>query len=97
VEGNETVQSGNNVFVNYDTPNAENLDYFMRLDMSLGYKVNISNTVKTAINFGIRNLTNQNNVINRYYQVDTNDSSKAVRIDNKSMKLTPNMSLRLNF
>ena len=97
VEGNETVQSGNNVFVNYDTPNAENLDDFMRLDMSLSYKVNISNTVNTAINFGIRNLTNQNNVINRYYQVDTNDSNKAVQIDNKSMKLTPNMSLRLNF
>ena len=97
VEGNETVQSGNNVFVNYDTPNAENLDDFMRLDMSLSYKVKISNTVNTAINFGIRNLTNQNNVINRYYQVDTNDSNKAVQIDNKSMKLTPNMSLRLNF
>ena len=97
VEGNETVQSGNNIFVNYDTPNAENLDDFMRLDMSLSYKVKISNTVNTAINFGIRNLTNQNNVINRYYQVDTNDSNKAVQIDNKSMKLTPNMSLRLNF
>ena len=97
VEGNETVQSGNNIFVNYDTPNAENLDDFMRLDMSLSYKVKISNTVNTAINLGIRNLTNQNNVINRYYQVDTNDSNKAVQIDNKSMKLTPNMSLRLNF
>ena len=33
VEGNETVQSGNNIFVNYDTPNAENLDDFMRLEL----------------------------------------------------------------
>jgi hypothetical protein len=30
IEGNETVQ--NNTMVNYDSPNGENLDDFMRLD-----------------------------------------------------------------
>jgi hypothetical protein len=32
IEGNETVQSGNNTMVNYGAPNSENLDDFMRLD-----------------------------------------------------------------
>jgi hypothetical protein len=35
IEGNETVQSGNNTMVNYGAPNSENLDDFMRLDASL--------------------------------------------------------------
>jgi hypothetical protein len=36
IEGNETVQSGNNTMVN-GAPNSENLDDFMRLDASFSY------------------------------------------------------------
>ncbi len=97
VEGNETVQSGNNFFVNYDTPNGENLDDFMRLDVSMSYKFKLSEFVSSAINVGIRNITNQINVISRYYQVDSNDTNKAIKIDNNSLKLTPNLSFRIKF
>ncbi len=97
VEGNETVQSGNNFFVNYDTPNGENLDDFMRLDLSMSYKFKFSDSVSSAINVGIRNITNQINVISRYYQVDSNDTNKAIKIDNNSLKLTPNLSFRIKF
>lgn len=96
IEDNETIQSGNNVFVNYDIPNNENLNDFKRLDLSVKYKFNVSESVSSVLTFGIRNVTNENNIINRYYQVDPNDPEKAIQIDNSSLKLTPNFSMRVN-
>ncbi|MCA0154433.1 TonB-dependent receptor [Winogradskyella vincentii] len=97
VEGNETLQDGNNTFVNYDSPNAENLDYFMRLDGSLSYRFNISNNVNTILRVGVINILDRKNTINKYYEVDPNDANNAIEIENKSLGLTPNISWRLQF
>jgi hypothetical protein len=97
VEGNETVQNGNTTMVNYDSPNSENLDNFMRLDASLNYNFNLSQFIKASFTAGVINITNQENVINRYYKVNPNDSNDAVQVDNKSLGLTPNISFRVNF
>lgn len=97
VEGNETIQTGNITMVNYDSPNSENLDNFMRLDASLNYNFNLSQFVKASLTAGVINITNQDNVINRYYKVNPNDSNDAVQVNNKSLGLTPNISFRMNF
>lgn len=97
VEGNETIQNGNNTVVNYDLPNNENLDDFMRLDTSVKYNFNISNTTNASISAGVINLINKKNSINRYYEVDPENSNSAIQINNKSLGLTPNLSLRINF
>jgi hypothetical protein len=97
VEGNETVQNGNTTFVNYDTPNDEHLDDFKRLDASLNYSFKFSEQVKASIRAGVINLTNERNLINRYYEVDPNNSSEAIQIDNTSLGLTPNVGFRINF
>lgn len=97
VEGDETIQNGNTTLVNYDAPNSENLDNFMRLDASLNYNFNLSQFVKASLTAGVINITNQDNVINRYYKVNPNDAKDAVQIDNKSLGLTPNISFRVNF
>jgi hypothetical protein len=97
VEGDETIQNGNTTLVNYDSPNSENLDNFMRLDASLNYNFNLSQLVKASFTAGVINITNQDNVINRYYKVNPNDSNDAVQVDNKSLGLTPNLSFRVNF
>ncbi len=97
VEGNETVQDGNNTFVNYDTPNSENLDYFMRLDASLKYSFTISNNVRALLRFGVINALDRKNSINTYFKVDPNDSNKAIKVENKSLGLTPNLSFRCLF
>lgn len=97
VEGDETIQNGNTTLVNYDAPNNENLDDFMRLDASLNYNFNLSQLVKASFTAGVINITNQDNVINRYYKVNPNDSNDAVQVDNKSLGLTPNLSFRVNF
>lgn len=97
VEGNETIQTGNTTMVNYDSPNSENLDNFMRLDASLNYNFNLSQFIKASFTVGVINITNQDNVINRYYKVNPNDSNDAVQVDNQSLGLTPNISFRVNF
>tara|TARA_R110002049_G_scaffold993_3_gene7164 strand:+ start:38915 stop:41479 length:2565 start_codon:yes stop_codon:yes gene_type:complete len=97
VNGNETVQNGNVVLVNYDAPNSENLDDFMRLDASLNYSFKVSKSVKGSLRAGVLNILNRANVINRYYEVNPNDSELTIEVDNKSLGLTPNMSLRLRF
>ena len=97
VEGDETIQNGNTTLVNYDSPNSENLDNFMRLDASLNYNFNLSQSVKASLTAGVINITNQENIINRYYKVNSNDSNDAVQVDNKSLGLTPNLSFRVNF
>jgi hypothetical protein len=97
VEGNETVQNGNTTFVNYDTPNAENLNNFKRLDASINYSFKFSEGVKASLRAGVINLTNERNLINRYYIVNPNNSNEAIQIDNTSLRLTPNISFRVNF
>lgn len=95
--GKETVQNGNTIQVNYDAPNKENLDNFLRLDASVNYSFNLSPNTKATITAGVINATNNENLINRYYKVNPNDTNKTIQVDNKSLDLTPNISCRVNF
>jgi hypothetical protein len=97
VEGNETVQNGNNTMVNYGPPNSENLDDFMRLDASFSYSFNFTTAIKATLRGGVINITDKGNVINRYYKVDPNNNSNTVTVNNKSLGMTPNVSFRINF
>ncbi|WP_367753568.1 carboxypeptidase-like regulatory domain-containing protein [Flavobacterium sp. WC2430] len=97
LEGNETVKNGNTTMVNYDSPNSKNLDNFMRLDASCSYQFNLATGIKGILRAGVINTTNEDNVINRYYKVDPSDSNKTIKVDNKSLGMTPNVSFRVNF
>ncbi len=97
VSGSETTKSGNTTIVNYDNPNSSNLDDFKRLDASISYKFPISASAKGILRAGIINLTNEENIINRYYRVDQSNTDKAVEVNNTSLGLTPNVSFRINF
>ena len=97
IEGNETVQNGNETMVNYDAPNSRNLDNFKRLDASLNYDFPLSSQLKASFRLGVINITNSDNVINRYYKVDPSDSNKTLEVDNKSLGITPNVSFRVIF
>lgn len=97
VEGNETIQTGNNTVVNYGSPNSENLDDFIRLDASFNYSFKIMSNLKSSLRIGVINLSNRKNIINTYYEVDPNDSNTANKIENNSLGLTPNISFRCNF
>jgi hypothetical protein len=55
--------------VNYGAPNSENLDDFMRLDASFSYSFVSPQPLKQPTG-GVINITDEDNVINRYYKVD---------------------------
>ena len=97
VRDNETVQTGNQTSVNYDTPNTSNLNDFVRLDASLNYNFDMYSGIQGSVRIGVLNILDRENTINRYYEVDPNDSEIAIQIDNKSLGLTPNVSLRIKF
>ncbi|WP_228054791.1 TonB-dependent receptor [Kordia antarctica] len=97
IEGNETVQNGNFTQVNYEEPNSSFLNNFKRLDASISYGFNIHNDIKGTLKAGVLNITNERNVINRYYEVDSEDNTKAKRVDNISLRMTPNVSFRVSF
>lgn len=97
VEGDETRREGNNWVVNYSVPNAENLPSFVRVDLSASYSFDLSTSGKLKLGLGILNLLNRENIINRYYRVDSEDNQKAVEINNKSLGFTPNASVKFTF
>ncbi len=97
VPGNETIQNGSFTVVNYGDPNNLRLDDFYRLDSSIRYSFNLTPEIMGSLRAGVINLTNRKNIINRYYEVDPDDSEKTIQVDNVSLGITPNISLRINF
>ena len=89
-------QQGNEVFngtINYDLPNNENLDDYLRADCSATYEFNLGDT-KATIGASIWNLLNKKNVINTYYTLNGDVINK---VENISLGITPNISLRVQF
>ena len=97
IVGNETIQNGNRIIVNYDNPNKEKLNNFFRLDLSGRYKFNFSDDVKSTIRIGFTNITNKQNIIDSYYLVDNTSLNNVRRINNFSLPFTPNLSFRIRF
>lgn len=79
----------------YNAPNSSRLSDYFRTDMSAIYKFQASKGIQAEIGASIWNIFNQTNIINRYYTLNT--EGDITQIDNRSLKLTPNLSFRLNF
>ncbi|MUU79482.1 TonB-dependent receptor domain-containing protein [Winogradskyella endarachnes] len=88
-------QDQSNFNIEYDTPNNSNLPSYFRTDISAIYNFKLSKGIKANIGASVWNIFNQTNIINRYYSLDEDGS--VIKIDNRSLKITPNFSFRLNF
>lgn len=97
VEGNETLQNGNETIVNYENPNTERLPNFFRLDASFSYQFKMIKNLDSTLRFGITNITNRKNKIDSFFVVDNSSSNKVRRVDNFSLAFTPNLSYRISF
>src|SRR5690606_2356971 len=93
----ETVQNGNFILVNYTDLNAERLKAYSRVDFSINYLLLKKQTFRSNLKFGILNVLNKEQILDSYYVVNQNDSSKATKINIKSLEFTPNLSLRFTF
>ena len=90
-----SLQDESNMMVEYNEPNNRRLPAYFRTDISAIYNFSISKGVKADIGASVWNIFNQTNIINRYYSLDAEDS--LIKIDNRSLKITPNFSFRINF
>lgn len=93
----ETIQNGNFTVVNYAALNTERLKAYSRIDFSLNYLFLKTQHVQSNLKFGILNVLNKKQLLDTYYVVDPDDSSKAKQINIKSLEFTPNLSVRIAF
>lgn len=81
--------------INYDSPNSSLLTDYLRLDASAIYTLDFKKS-KLQIAAALWNVLNKENVLDSYYQV--NEGSQMVqRVDQRSLGLTPNASIRYFF
>tara|TARA_R110002050_G_scaffold196426_2_gene331337 strand:+ start:29481 stop:32018 length:2538 start_codon:yes stop_codon:yes gene_type:complete len=97
VEGNETYQDSNFRRVNYGALNKDHLPSYLRVDASTSYNLKLNATQSFSVSFGILNLLNKKNVINRYYEVSAENENEAIQIENFSLGFTPNFSFKYAF
>ncbi len=85
-----------NNFITYETPNNSNLNNYLRVDCSTTYGFKISNKTNAIIGASIWNILNKRNIINQYFSLDHNNNT-VTKVENQSLGITPNISLRLHF
>jgi len=81
--------------INYQAPNSSNLDDYLRADFSTTYTFKLSKKTHAIAGFSLWNLLNKSNIINTYYSIKEDESIN--KIENLSLGITPNFSLRLKF
>ena len=84
----------NNTIV-YDSPNANNLPDYFRVDASIRYDFKINKTIKASSGFSLWNVTNKTNTLNKRFVI--NDQNGINEIENQSLGMTPNISFRIDF
>lgn len=82
-------------FINYMSPNSNNIDDYIRTDISATYKFKFTHTSNAIIGFSIWNLLDRKNTINTYYTIDS--SNTISRVEHQSLGITPNVTFRVKF
>lgn len=81
--------------ITYTTPNASNLNDYLRADCSATYSLKVSDTATAIVGLSVWNIFNQKNIINAYYTLDGDNN--IIPIENISLGITPNVSIRIDF
>lgn len=82
--------------INYNTPNTERLSDYLRFDSTMSYQFNLDEILRFKIAFGMINITNRKNILNRYYTL-TEDKENIEVLDKYGLEFTPNISLNIDF
>ena len=91
----DQIQDNSNNQIEYESPNSEHLKDYIRTDFSTTYTFELSPNTIAIVGASIWNLFNEKNVINTYYTLD--DQNQINTVENLSLGITPNVSLRVHF
>jgi hypothetical protein len=89
------IQDDSNNRIEYTSPNSERLKDYIRTDFSTNYTFELSPKATAIVGASIWNLFDQKNIINTYFTQD--DQNIINTIENLSLGITPNVSLRVHF
>ncbi|WP_396596791.1 TonB-dependent receptor domain-containing protein [Dokdonia sp. R86516] len=89
---NQSVQQNNQIV--YERPNSSLSDSFLRFDISTIYNFKMLKN-HAQIGASIWNLINNDNILNTYYLVDSDNEVQQMTV--KSLGFTPNLSFQYNF
>jgi len=81
--------------INYRPANSARLTEYLRADASAIYNFDIDSNIKASAGISVLNFTDQENLLNTYYQV--NDLNSIETVESYSLGLTPNLSFRMKF
>lgn len=81
--------------INYQSPNSDRLDDYLRLDLSAIYQIKKNNANRAEFGFSIWNLLDRDNPISNFYSLDQQDEPREVV--QHSLGFTPNMLVRFYF
>ncbi len=81
--------------INYQEPNAENLDDFLRADISAVYDFKLNPLIDATLSASVLNVLDNNNTISSYFRLT--DENRIQRVDSRSLGITPNVSFRVKF
>ena len=84
-----------NGVITYQTPNAERLSDYWRVDLSASYKFRLSPKVRATAGVSVWNILNHENVVDGFYQF--NASGDVVLAEKKALACTPNATFRVEF
>lgn len=95
----ETITEAGVTTIQFDSPNNERLPDYFRTDFSAEYLWKLSPTFEAKINVALLNLLNTENTINIRYTLiqDENNQVSVNKIEEISLKITPNFSFQVLF
>lgn len=99
VEDDELIVNGAERTVNFDQPNEQQLENYLRLDASIEYKASLSDNIRMSINLSVLNILDQEIVLNRRFTPSTTVGQEDLvnQIDSFSLGITPNLAVRVYF
>ncbi|MBT8182286.1 MAG: TonB-dependent receptor [Eudoraea sp.] len=81
--------------INYAEANSDQLDDYLRLDVSTIYTTRLSNKTDFQAGISIWNLLNKENIINTFFRVDNLGNSQ--QVIQSSLGITPNATIKFLF
>ncbi|MDP2068690.1 MAG: carboxypeptidase-like regulatory domain-containing protein [Lutibacter sp.] len=84
-----------NSYINYNSPNSDNLPNYYRVDFSSTYKFNLNKKVDAMAGVSILNIFNAKNILNTYHKITPEGAIN--NINNVALGTTPNFTFRVSF
>lgn len=82
--------------IRYNFPNNKNLSDYFQVNFSASYCWNWSPKTQLELGISVLNVLNKKNTINRYYRVNTNNTT-VESVNTYSLERTPNVAVKFHF